>query len=123
MVRAWPFNFSTFQLFNLSGAAQTAAAFQLFNLSTAAQTAAQGAAESNHIPPSIYSKTVADPFVPIYYNLRRSVYQYPSLSKNVIIIRQAMPMISTQRTTLARIGCSFLSGMKRPAFISRTESR
>ena len=51
-------------------AAQTAAAFQLFNLSTAAQGAAQTAAESSNIPPSIYSKTVADPFVPIYYNLR-----------------------------------------------------
>ena len=53
MVRAWPFNFSTFQPLNLSGAAQTAA---------------QGAAESSNIHPNIYSKTNtegSDPFVPI----------------------------------------------------------
>ena len=45
-----------FQLFNLS-------TFQPFNLSGAAQTAAK----SNHIPPSIYSETYTegpDPFIP-----------------------------------------------------------
>ena len=35
------------------------------NHQSAAQGAAQSAAKSNHIPPSIYSKTYIDPFVPM----------------------------------------------------------